>query len=151
MKIRDIKLETGRCALCGRKVANGNICFDCYDPSTPNRELRDKLKSLPDISKLIKPEEGIDYITLEEVIVYVNASGVTRVMSDGDNVEESIDYSKIEWDDIDVGHTESTGKTMMVDMKGAPFNLKQWQESKLSKLGLSDGTGKTGCNQQRLF
>lgn len=130
-------IAIGRCYVCGKKLQAGTICFDCNDTDLTKKELREKIlenqKTLFEKKGTcnIKPEEGVDYFTEELVRVSVSGSGSAFVWDDGDLGIDSVDYTEIDWTDIDIDTTEGTGEIRKVDPNGNPFDEREWLRSKL--------------------
>lgn len=144
---------TGRCYLCGCALKAGTICFDCNDTNLTKKELAEKVFTVQKAmfeqkgKCSIKPIEGEDYFIQHEAIIFINAYGTARaIVDEGDGHDEimnRVESRNIEWDEIDIEHTEYTGKTRKVDIKGNPFDENKWLKEKLTGIGKHNDDGQS--------
>ena len=143
----------GHCLVCGIRLASGEICFDCMNPSESKAETLKRIIEIQDRKlsfgeKLeLEPVEDEDYYVQHEVLAQVEASGmiwafVGEDMDDGEVLEnfqnDGGDLNKIV-DDLDIHIVENTGRTRLVTPDGKPFKKDEWLKNKLSRTKRKNG------------
>ena len=148
MKLNGETIETkGCCLICGTRLKTGAICFDCTNPSdtekdTLKRIIEKQMEKVKAGQKLdLEPVDGEDYYVQYEVLAYIEASGMIRgFVTEVDDRDELLDKfyesgkSLSDADmEIEISHTESTGRTRLITPDGRPFHKHEWLQNKLHR------------------